>query len=396
MRPYALLLIFPISQELTAAKIRYQLQCPGYFGRFREAGRRYWQGLPIQCGDGCYPLPKSTMRNGWKLLTFVIGLAIGALFLWAAVRDVDTQEVAAALGAADFGLAIPFLLVLGIFYWLKARRWAYLLAPVRHFSDRQLFPPMILGFAGNNVLPVRLGELLRIYLLGAEFGTSKTLALATLVLERVFDAICILLLVTLALLLSGVVSEDLSAASTTLALVTAVALAVVVVVVRPPEMIRSLASGALRRLPERIASMMIRRADALRQGFATISSPRSIALIAVNSLLQWMLLAGCILLSMQAFGASTNLAASMIVLGLLVVGISLPGAPGFIGTIELCFVIGLGLFGIDPSQALAIAIYYHVLTFGFVTVTGALLLPRYRSILARDPVEQTGAGISNG
>lgn len=335
-----------------------------------------------------------TMGNTSRLVTFVLGIAIGAFFLWAAVRNIDTEQVYTALKSANFALALPFLFVLALFYWLKARRWAYLLAPIRPFTDRQLFPPMILGFAGNNVLPIRLGELLRIYLFGHEFQISKVLVLATLVLERVFDAICILLLVSLALVSSGIASDELSTASMTLALATAVAIAAVLVVARPPSVARKVADRILSILPANVAGSVSLKARAVRQGFSTISSPRAVLLVTANSLMQWLLLTGCILLSMQAFGSTANVTAAVVVLGLIVVGISLPGAPGFIGTIEFCFVLGLGLFGVDASQALAIAIFYHVLTFGFVTLAGAAMLPRYRRILAT--AQDNGAEASSG
>ena len=351
--------------------------------------------MALQCRTVSVPVLAITMGKTSKLITFIVGIAIGAAFLWAAVRDIDAGQVFAALRDANFAIAVPLLLVLALFYWLKARRWAYLLAPVRDFSDMQLFPPMILGFAGNNVLPIRLGELLRIYLLGQEYRISKTLVLATLVLERVFDAICILCLVAVALFTSGVVSEDLSTASITLALVTAAAITVVVVIAHPPDIARRLASGISRLLPEAMATPISQKFRAIRQGFETVSSPRTILLITMNSLVQWLLLTGCILLSMQAFEVPIDVTASIVVLGLIVVGISLPSAPGFIGTIELCFVLGLGLFGVDASQALAVAIYYHVLTFAFVTLTGAAMLPRYRRVLAPKQSEDPDVSVGN-
>lgn len=322
------------------------------------------------------------MLSGRHKAVFVLGLMIGAVFLWIAVRNVDLASLQNALATANFLFAIPFLLTFGLFYWLKATRWAYLLQPIRSFTNKELFAPMIIGFAGNNVLPVRLGELLRIYLLAREFGISKTLILGTLILERVFDAICILVLLMVAMLTSQIESNDLSAARIFLGTATAVSLVSIYVVVKPPDWLCRVISTVSNLVPGSIIRGLDNKIQQIRQGFSAITSIRKATLIAVNSLIQWLLLAACIHISISALGIQAPVSASIIVLGLVVAGISIPTAPGFVGTVELCFVIGLGFFDVNATEALAAAIYYHVLAFASVTGTGALLLRRYHSSLS--------------
>ena len=242
---------------------------------------------------------------------------------------------------------------------------------------------MMIGFAGNNVLPVRLGELLRVYLLGREYGISKTLILATLILERVFDAISILALLLLATLLTKIDSSDLSAARVLLTTATAAAIIAVYAVVRPPEWMTRIGLRCRNTLPERASRILAEKIYQVRDGFGAVKSARQVVRVAANSLLQWALLAACIHLSIIAMGVQVPVVASIIVLGLIIAGISIPSAPGFVGTIELCFVIGLGLFGVGASEALAAAIFYHVLAFASVTGTGALLLGRYHTSFSK-------------
>lgn len=317
--------------------------------------------------------------SGRHKAVFLLGLAIGAIFLWFAIRNVDFAELSATLAAAEFLYAVPFLLLFGLFYWLKATRWVYLLEPTRVFATKDLFAPMMIGFAGNNVLPVRLGELLRVYLLGREYGISKTLILATLILERVFDAITILALLLLAMLLTKIDSSDLSAARVLLTLATGTAVIAVYAVVRPPDWMTRIGLGCQKLLPESVSQILTEKTHQVRDGFGAVNSARQVARVAANSILQWALLAACIHLSIVAVGVHVPAVASIIVLGLIIAGISIPSAPGFVGTIELCFVIGLGLFGVGPSEALAAAIFYHVLAFASVTGTGALLVGRYHT-----------------
>jgi len=329
--------------------------------------------------------------GGRHKAVFLLGLAIGVIFLWFAIRSVNIAELTAALAAANFLFSIPFLLLFGVFYWLKALRWVYLLEPTRVFSTRDLFAPMMIGFAGNNVLPVRLGELLRVYLLGREYGISKTLILATLILERVFDAISLLAMLVFAMLLTKIDSSDLSSALVLLTTATAMAVIAVYVVARPPNWITRIGLGCLNLLPDSASKRLAEKIYQVRDGFRAVKSARQIARVAANSLLQWAVLAACIHLAIIAMGVHIPAVASILVLGLIVAGISIPSAPGFVGTIELCFVIGLGLFGIGASESLAAAIFYHVLAFASVTGTGAMFLGRYHTSFAelRQQAEST-------
>jgi uncharacterized protein (TIRG00374 family) len=84
-------------------------------------------------------------------------------------------------------------LVLFVFYWLKAWRWAMLLSPVGKFAPlKDLFPPMMIGFAFNNLLPAHLGDVVRVFVFAGQRDIKKTAVLSTVVLERVFDIIAIL------------------------------------------------------------------------------------------------------------------------------------------------------------------------------------------------------------
>jgi len=154
------------------------------------------------------------MGKASRRITVAIGLLIGGLFLWLSLRDVQLSAVASSLRSADLWMAIPFLLSLALFYWLKAVRWSILLRPTRDIPARDLVPAMMIGFAGNNVLPVRLGELLRVFALGKEQYISISTVFGTVVLERVFDVVTLLLLLTAALYASPFTSTEFEAART--------------------------------------------------------------------------------------------------------------------------------------------------------------------------------------
>lgn len=313
-----------------------------------------------------------------RRIAAAIGLLTGGLFLWLALRHVDLGSVASSLRDANKWLAIPFLLSLALFYWLKAVRWAHLLRPTRVIAAGDLVPAMMIGFAGNNVLPIRLGELLRIYALSREQDLAKSTILGTVVLERVFDLLSMLVLIAAAMFATDTDSTEFEAARTFMLVAAFLAVTMTYLIVAAPSPLVRIVNPLFGWVPPRIRDNVQTKLSLLRLGFAVLTrSPGHVLFkISLNSLVQWALLAFCIYLAITAFDVDASLPIAVLILGLVVAGISLPGAPGFVGTVEYCFVLGLGLVGVGANLALSIGIYYHALTFMSVTLSGAFFLRR--------------------
>ena len=109
----------------------------------------------------------------------------------------------------------------------------------------------------------------------------------------------------------------------------------------------------------------------LQQGMAAANNFPTIVSLSLNSIVQWILLAFCILLSLNATGVDVPPESAVIVLAVVVLGMSLPAVPGYVGTIEYGFVVALGFFGVEPTTAFSAALYYHAITFVSVTISGA-------------------------
>jgi glycosyltransferase 2 family protein len=313
-----------------------------------------------------------------RRLVFIAGLLLSALFAWLALRDTRWADLRAAFALARWWLALPFALVLAAFYWLKAMRWRILLAPTADLSARALLPALIVGFAANNLLPAHLGELVRVYLLGRERGLAKSAVLATVVLERMFDVLAVLALALAALASGQALGAELRAAGWFLALVAALVLVPALLLVFTTEWFVRLSDPLLALLPPSLRVRLHEQLAALALGFGALRAHHRLPALMANSLLQWALMASCVWIAIAAFGLDVPTVAAVVILVLVVAGITLPGSPGFVGTIEYCFVLGLKPYGIAAGTALSVAVFYHVLTFGCVTVAGALFLRRYQ------------------
>jgi len=317
----------------------------------------------------------SSSQTRARIVT-IIGLLIGGAALWLALREVEFGELVAALRQARWIFLLPCLGLLALFYWLKALRWTLILKPVQRLSPLAVMPSMLVGFAANNLLPARMGELARAILLGRQTGLSKSTVLATIVFERILDVLSVSLLLGCALLLDPGSEELLLAAGYLLGAAGLVLLTVVVVAVHRPEMAASLAGTLLRLAPARVAGWVEARVRHMLAGLESIKRPRLLFGIVLASLGQWILIATCLYLTLLAARIEVGWTTAVVVLGLTVAGIALPSAPGFIGTIEFCFVLGLKPHGIGADEALAAGLLYHALNFGTVTLAGLVAFRR--------------------
>jgi len=112
----------------------------------------------------------------------------------------------------------------------------------------------------------------------------------------------------------------------------------------------------------------------LADGLSSLRYKNLYVKIMINSLLQWLLMAACIYISFLALNIDASIWLAVIILGLIVVGLTLPTAPGFFGTIEYCFVLGLTTAGVDPSLALSAGVFYHIPAWIMVTLVGLVLM----------------------
>ncbi|MGB8644517.1 MAG: lysylphosphatidylglycerol synthase transmembrane domain-containing protein, partial [Anaerolineae bacterium] len=140
------------------------------------------------------------MNNWRKWLGPLVGILLSVLFLGLALYNVKLNDVAAALTTADYRL----VLLAGVFtfcsYIFRTARWARFLQPQKRIPIPRLFPVLVIGFALNNLLPARPGEIARAISLGQREGLSKTLGLATVIVERVADGLTLIaILVALSL-----------------------------------------------------------------------------------------------------------------------------------------------------------------------------------------------------
>jgi hypothetical protein len=314
-----------------------------------------------------------------KWLTTILVVAVTALLLVYALWKVDLEALGEVLAGADYRFVAPFLVILTVFFWIKAWRWAVILEPLGHYSVRQAAPAMMIGFAANNVLPAHLGEIVRSLWFARRYQQRVSAVLVSQVLERILDVMAILLLYLLAV---PWIESPPQAIQLSVWLVSGVATAMAVVIYAmraSPQRVFRCWRTLSGKLPASIQSRGEAFLSDVLRALSSVGSPARLALLIANSLLQWSLMGVCVWMSMAAVGVTVGPAITTIVLTATVVAVTLPNAPGYVGALQAAFVFALQPFGVSSESAFAASVFYLVGSWIPVTSVGALFLLGSRS-----------------
>jgi uncharacterized protein (TIRG00374 family) len=316
------------------------------------------------------------VKFSWKS---ALGLVVTAACLYLAFRHTDFASAVAQAKQANY-----FLLILGAaaatgMFPLRAIRWRTILDPVApNLPLGPLWRSIAVGMMVNNVALLRAGEFARVFALTREVpSVSFSTGFASLLVDRVFDAIVVLLLLAVGVLAAGFSATTLihGYSLTRLAIVfAAVPIAMLIVlytlVFFPATLVRMFELFARKVSPviEQRGSDMLRR---FAEGLSVLRSPAHFVAVFWWTLLHWLLQPVAFWLSLKAFGIEVPWTATLFVQGVIVILVALPGAPGFFGQFELGATIGLGLYGIAESNASTWAVVFHVASFIPITLIGA-------------------------
>lgn len=310
-----------------------------------------------------------------KRLRLWIGILISILCLGLALKDVRFADVWEALQGANYvfvAVTVP-MTVLGLFG--RALRWQLLFYPTKDLPLSKVFAVLNIGYLLMNVLPARLGDVARAILLGELTGVSKARTLSTIVVERVTDVLVVLLF--LASVVFFVPVPEWVAQSAMLVGVGFVGLAVVLVVLARQ---RQRGLALLHRLA-RLAPFLDRESvwqlvGSLLDGLDILRYWRPASQLLLSSIFIWFL--GLIQFHsvILAFDLKVPVAATVFIMCITALGMTVPSSPGYIGVWEYIIVLGLSFFGVDKSRALSYALVLHFSVYITTTLMGAFSLWR--------------------
>ena len=316
------------------------------------------------------------MSTTKRRVAIVLGIAISVVTLWWSLQGTDYRQIGESLRRANWWLLFPLMLAYSGHYLLKAYRWTCLLEPMKKTTSSQVFAPMMIGFMGNNVLPAHLGEFVRMYLGAETLGLRKTQVLATIVLERIFDFLSVVLFLGLVILLGRDVPEQLILPGTWIGIGGVFALIVAVLYITRTRWFVGVVRRTTGFLPHAFQARILDQLQIGATGMHALKRGRLLFLILITSVAQWALMGACTYFATLAIGATPPVSSGLVVLAATTFAVTVPAAPGFLGMIQVAFVLALVPYGVSKGDAFAASAVFHVPTYLAVTLLGIWLLRR--------------------
>ena len=316
-----------------------------------------------------------------RTLQILVGVAISAVCLWFAMHDVKPAEVFSALRQANYlGFAALIALTL-LGFWLRAFRWRWLLTTEKPVGIGALYSATMIGFMANNILPLRLGEFVRAWALGRTTGVSKTTVFATVVVERVVDMLTLIGIFGIAMLVhpigEGTEAGSMVRKGASVMVFISVGLTVFVVLLeRMPALARTVVNLAVAPLPASLKSRAIGALDHFVEGLSLFRDLPRLLWVFVLSFVMFGVFALCLSVSMWAFGIEQPWYAGLVMLVITAIGIMVPAAPGYIGTMNIACKVGLKLFGVGPEVSVPFSWFYWAGQWIPITLVGMYYLRR--------------------
>jgi uncharacterized protein (TIRG00374 family) len=314
---------------------------------------------------------------------FWIGILVSAVFVGLFVRSTDFAEVKRAFEEANYLWVIASLPVYFLGLWLRTIRWQYLLRPVKRVTALRLYPVVIVGLMANNLMPARTGEIVRAYVLGVRERVSKSSALGTIAVDRLFDGLTLVPMMFIVALFAGRdvtfpvgFGYDLSFAglSAVMAILFGAALIVLLVLV-----FSNAARNGLHRLVHRLAPGRLKPKveEVLHSFFAGLESLRSpvdLAVAWIMSGLSWTLEATMYYLVARGFGIDEGFHVFLLLTAAANLAIAVVASQGGVGPFELVVSKTVVAFGAAGELGSAYAIGLHAVLLFPIILLGLYLM----------------------
>ena len=314
----------------------------------------------------------------------LIGLGVSGLFVWLLVRysGIDWAKAWVHIRSANVPLLLFAAFLATFIFAIRVPRWRIILPPPRdghRLSFQSLFEATIIGQMMTNVTGGRSGEIARPYVLSRkEPQVPFSTAVASIVVDRVFDGIAVLLLLLVAMLdptfptgaeVNGRSVGNFALLGTAGLMVGLVGLFMLVLFpVGFVGILRTVTRRTVPRFENPVATFFERFAD----GLSILKDPRRFLLAFMWTIVHWLVCAASYYVAYQAIGLHAPFMSTLFVQTIIVLAVAIPSSPGFVGVFESFAVLALGVYGVDKDIAIAWAIAYHVATYIPVTALGII------------------------
>lgn len=330
-------------------------------------------------------------KSPWQWLGVLVVAGLMVLLL----RHVDWQAVKAGFAAVDLRFLPVLVLLIALNFLIRSWRWRHLLSGGSSMKLRSLIDATVIGFTGTFLLPFRAGEVVRPWILTRwekiGFGASA----ASIVVERVVDALTIIGFLAVAITWIDNPPEWLGTGAKLLGGVAVIGVGFMVMAYFFSRAFSKLARKMISiflfpKFLARVRAGLYQLVDGFLEGLKAISTGRQLTVVLIASVVLWLEMALFYQATLWTMGINLGPAAGLMVTVLVALAVAAPGPPGFLGTFQIGCLAALGLFEISREVGLSYAIVAHFLQAACIIPAGLWIL-QARGLKLREslPVSKT-------
>lgn len=310
-------------------------------------------------------------RNRW--LKQAIGIAVSIICIAIIFQQIDYDDTVEALKTFQWPFLVFGVCSLALGYILRIYRWSLMLSSTTEVKYKECAAPFLGSIALNNVLPFRVGDMIRAFIFPASMGISKTISTTSLIMERLIDLMTLLVSLTIGVYLIQTI--ELPAFVEESAVFLAITGSIILILIfllsgRLASFFGFLSNG----MSNSKSIKVFKLASNMCHGFESMSRPRLLCSIIIISMIVWLGESGLFYFMMLGIGLDATPAIAITVMAIATLSTLVPSSPGYIGPFHLAAFTAVSMLGGTAAQASSFAILVHLSLWLPTTLAGATAL----------------------
>jgi uncharacterized protein (TIRG00374 family) len=304
----------------------------------------------------------------------ILGIIISSIFIYFSLKNINFEDFWIALQGKSYRWIFPTVFVFFSVQVLRSMRWGVILSPIREMDQKTLFPIACVGYGAIIVFPMRLGEIVRPYLIHLKKSIPMDSGIGSIFMERFMDIF--MLAGFLFYILTQISLPPWITRSGYIFLAMIIfGFTLMILSVLKPVVIGKVIYRIVSRLPQKLSSKVEKFILNFLDGFKVIRNMNKVIHILWLSFLIWFLSACAVYLLFILFHFPFGIIEAMAITVITALGVSIPAAPGLIGNFHFACMIPLTLWSITKADAFAFATSFYLAGIGTNIFLALIFLP---------------------
>ncbi len=311
----------------------------------------------------------------------IIGIIISLAVLAYLISWVDFSQIFTSIQKISM---VSLLIIMAIYtaaFFPRAYRWKAMLYHLKPIGTFQILPIVVMGYFANNLLPAKLGEIVRVYMIQPQIPVRKRTLLATIFLERIFDGLCVGGLLLFSALTLSIHSGFIHTLKTVLIITLSGLILCVMAMLFFRDFFREVflfdGEGPLKKVSQKIFHTV----HLFQEGIISITKGHSLGKVILSTFIAWSFEALAYFILAKEFHLDIGIYQALIIMGFVNFGILIPSSPGYVGVFEGVTLAAFTFLGLNSNAGIAFGMVLHFCHFVPPLIWGLLLLATDKSIL---------------